>query len=287
MRLPGTMSVVLLITTAGLAKQIRPETSAAFDAYVRLTEQRMASEINSGSFLWIDRLPPAQRDADYACLRKGEVVWQQLQTFQAGQPMSAPEGLIHHWTGIVFIPSATLATTITLLQDYDHQQKFYAPEVERSRLIRRDGNDFHVYLRLRQKRIITVVLNTEYDVHYRMLGNDRATAQSYSTRIAEVQRPGQADETEKPVGNDDGFLWRLNSYWRLWQRDGGTYVQLEAISLTRNIPARLGWLVRPFVTSIPQESLAFTLGRTRSALMLTSRGEGHPKDFAGAVPGKG
>jgi hypothetical protein len=44
------------------------------------------------------------------------------------------------------------------------------------------------------------------------------------------------------------------------------YVQLEAISLTRDIPDGLGWLIRPFVTSIPRESLAFTLTRTREAL---------------------
>jgi len=61
-------------------------------------------------------------------------------------------------------------------------------------------------------------------------------------------------------------MWRLNSYWRFLQRDGGVYVQLEAISLTRDIPAGLGWLVKPFVTSIPRESIEFTLSRTRRSL---------------------
>jgi hypothetical protein len=88
-----------------------------------------------------------------------------------------------------------------------------------------------------------------------------------STRIAEVENLGEKNESEMPVGNDSGFMWRLNSYWRFEQRDGGTYVQLEAISLTRDIPAGLSWLVAPFVNSIPRESLEFTLQRTREGLL--------------------
>lgn len=266
MRLGSAVGILLLISTAAFAERLRPQTTAAFDEYVRLAEQHMASETNSGSYLWVDTLPGAQRDGYSARLRRGEVVSQQLQTLKDGRAFHVPDGLIHHWIGLVFIPGATLASTVAFLQDYDEQYKFYAPEVERSRLISRHGNDFHVYLRLRRKKVVTVVLDTEYEVHYASLGNDRASANSYSSRIAEVQHAAEADESEKPVGDDDGFLWRLNSYWRFLQRDGGTYVQLEAISLTRDIPAGLGWLLRPFVTSVPQESLAFTLGRTRSAL---------------------
>jgi hypothetical protein len=106
-------------------------------------------------------------------------------------------------------------------------------------------------------------------VRYTSVDSDRATSTSYSTRIAEIENAGKPNEFEKPVGNDSGFLWRLNSYWRFHERDGGVYVQLEAISLTRDIPAGLGWLISPFVSSIPKESLAFTLTRTREALAAT------------------
>jgi hypothetical protein len=56
-------------------------------------------------------------------------------------------------------------------------------------------------------------------------------------------------------------MWRLNTYWRVFERDGGTYVQCESISLSRDIPFGLGWIVGPFVTDVPKESLQFTLGR--------------------------
>src|SRR5205807_8610257 len=94
-----------------------------------------------------------------------------------------------------------------------------------------------------------------------------AYSRSVSTRIAEVVDPGQPGEREKPVGHDGGFLWRLNSYWRFVERDGGVFVECESISLTRDIPTGLGWMIGPFVTSIPKESLEHTLGSTRSAAL--------------------
>ena len=73
------------------------------------------------------------------------------------------------------------------------------------------------------------------------------------------------------AAKDGGYLWRLNSYWRFLGRDGGTYVQCESVSLTRGIPLGFGWLIRPFVTSLPRESLEFTLDTTRLALTRSLR----------------
>jgi hypothetical protein len=248
------------------AEQLKPETVRAFDHYVEISEQRMSNELRSGRFLRVDDLPPHQRDPDYVRLKKGEVVMERLETFDQGRSVSVPEGLVHHWIGTVFIHGTTLERTLAFLENYDEQYKFYAPDVQQSRLLERDGNHFRVYLRLRKTKVVTVILNTEYDVRYVALASDSAASYSYSRRIAEVENAGKPNESEKPVGNDSGFLWRLDSFWRFAERDGGVYVQLEAISLTRDIPAGLGWLVGPFVTSIPKESLEFTLTRTRQAL---------------------
>jgi len=248
------------------AEQLISETTAAFDHYVELSELRMSQELNSGPFLRVDGLPQSQRDTDDQQLKRGEVITDRLQTLDHGAAISVPHGLIHHWIGTIFIPGAALAQTLAFLEEYDNQYKFYAPDVQRSKLVHRNGNQFKVFLRLQKKKLITVILNTNYDVKYTLLGPERATSDSHSTRIAEVENPGEPNESEKPVGNDSGFLWRLNSYWRFLQRDGGTYVQLEAISLTRDIPIGLSWFVSPFVTSIPKESLVFTLTRTREAL---------------------
>ncbi len=247
--------------------QLKPKTLEAFDRYMRLSEARNDEELHRGApFLWLDALPAEQRKAAYAELRAGRVKMERLETREAGQPIKCPNGVIHHWVGVAFIPGATLEQTLRLLQDYDNHSTYYQPDVQRSKILDRQGNDFKVFLRFRRKKIITVVLNTEHEIHYFPLDATRAHSRSRTTRIAEVENHDKPDEREKPVGNDGGYLWRMDTYWRFLEQDGGTYVQCEAISLTRDIPVALRWLIGPFVTSIPRETLTATLNATRAAL---------------------
>jgi hypothetical protein len=253
-----------LVAATGTAAELQPRTVAAFDRYARLTEARMSSD---RAFLWVDGLSESARRASLDALRRGELVIDRLTTREAGQRIDVPDGLIHHWVGLVFVPGATVDQALALLQDYDRHAEIYRPAVTRSKLRARDGDVFRVYLRFSMKQVITVVINTENEARFTRLGPDRAQSRIYSTRIAEVEEPDTPRERESPVGRDGGYLWRLYTYWRFLQRDGGTYVQCESISLTRGIPAGFGWLVGPFVTSIPRESLEFTLQTTRTTLM--------------------
>ena len=93
----------------------------------------------------------------------------------------------------------------------------------------------------------TISLDTDYEVHRHLLGGARAYSDSYSTRIAQVEHAGEPGEVELPPGKDGGYLWRLNSYWRYFDTGHGVYVQCEAVSLTRDIPTGLGWLIGPFI----------------------------------------
>jgi hypothetical protein len=271
---PPSLAFVLFLgmflpqTPNVLTADLKPETLAAFGRYVQATEARIAKELTRpGKFLYIEGIPEPQRSEALAMVRRGEVYMEQLHTRDAsGTPIEAPDGLIHHWIGAVFIPGATLREVLDLVQDYDHHQDVYRPEVIRSRLIKHQGNDYKIYYRLRKKKVITVTLNTDHDVQYSPVDATHCYSRSVATRIAEVADADQPDEQEKPVGHDGGFLWRLNSYWRFEEKDQGVYVEVESISLTRDIPTGLGWLIRPFVTSIPRESLLMTLGSTRSAV---------------------
>jgi hypothetical protein len=121
-------------------------------------------------------------------------------------------------------------------------------------------------LRLFVEKVLTVVLNTEYDIEYSRLTDQRAHVASRSTKIVEVEDPGTARERVLPEGRDRGFLWRLNNYCSFEQRGPDTYMQCETISLSRGIPPVVGLIIRPFVTSVPRESLAFTLEATRNRL---------------------
>ena len=274
----GSVLAVLLAASAASAQstaaadpapaKLRAETVAAFDRYVQLTEQRDDTELKRGSgFFWVDALPESQRAETYAALKRGEVQVHRLATLENGKPMSCPGGLIHHWAGVIFIPGAKLDDVLGVLQDYDHQSTYYAPDVERSKIESHDGDHFRVFLRFRRHKVITVVLNTQHEVHYFRDAPGRAHSRSSAVRIAEVENPGKSDEREKQPGDDGGYLWRMETWWRMEERDRGVYVQSEAASLTRDIPTGLGWLVGPFINSIPKETLTFTLEATRKAVL--------------------
>jgi len=156
---------------------------------------------------------------------------------------------------------------VALLQDYDRHAAVYSPVVQQSKLLTHDGDRFTMFLRFYQKKGITVIVNTHHDARFTTMSPQHVKAKIYATRIAQVEDAGTASEHELAVGRDGGYLWRLNTYWQFVERDGGTYVQCESITLTRGIPVGLGWLIRPFVTSIPRESLVFTLDTTRKALL--------------------
>jgi hypothetical protein len=69
-----------------------------------------------------------------------------------------------------------------------------------------------------------------------------------------------------PVGDDSGYLWRWNSYWRFKAEGGDVIVECESVSLSRSIPKAFWWFVKPFLSSLPKEYLESTLGRLRDAL---------------------
>jgi hypothetical protein len=248
--------------------KLKLDTKQAFERYVKLTDARNEAEIKRGAdLLWIDGLSGPQRSEAYADLKRGEVKMQKLETRENGGTIPCPSGMIHHWVGVVFIPSAKLRDVLEPLEDYDRHSLYYSPDVERSKLESREGDHFLVFLRFRRHKMVTVVLNTKHQVQYFHDAPGRAHSRSSAVRIAEVENPGKSDEREKKPGEDDGFLWGMETWWRMEERDGGVYVQSEVASLTRNIPTGLGWLIGPFVTEIPKETLTFTLEATRKAVL--------------------
>ncbi|MCL4850724.1 MAG: hypothetical protein KJZ78_05000 [Bryobacteraceae bacterium] len=252
-------AVACLVIAVSARADLKPETTRAFEQYVAKAEQRIAGRTNGGArFLWVDESP-----ARMAEVRRGGVA---VGSNIANTEVEVPDGLIHDWTGAIFIPGVTLDQAVSFVKDYDNHKKFY-PEVVQSKLIGKNGDDFKIHLRLKKKKVLTVVLDTYYDVHYTSLAPNRVSSRAYSTRIQEVENAGEPGEKVKPAGTGRGFLWRLNSYWRFEERDGGVYVELDAISLTRDVPTGLGWLIEPIVRGFPKESLNDTLKATRDALV--------------------
>jgi hypothetical protein len=261
----ATLLTLITVTapTTAAAADLQPRTAAAFDRYVATVEAQMARR---SAFLWIDRGGDAARRQAHDALARGELMIESIDRGDTGINRDVPDGIIHHWTGTVFVPGATIDRTLALLQDYDRHSTIYAPAISESRLLSRTADRFRMRLRFTMTRIITVVVNTENEAVFTRESPGRARSRIASTRIAEVQNAGTPDAHELPPGHDGGYLWRLNSYWRLLEQHGGVYVECESISLTRGIPPGFGWLVKPFVTSLPKDSLTFTLETTRKTL---------------------
>jgi hypothetical protein len=261
------LSVVTGASGLAAAAELKAGTAAAFDHYVRVAEARMDADIKDpGRFIAADARPQAERVAQLDRLRRGEVLMERVRVREAGREIDIPDGMLHHWVGLVFLPGVKASEAVALLQDYDRHATLFAPAVVRSRLRARDGNRFLVYLRFYMKKVIAVTMDTENAAEFTTLSPDRVYSIIRSTRVNQVAEAGTPRERQEPEGQGGGFLWRLNTYWRFLERDGGTYVQCESITLTRDIPFGFGWLIGPFVTSIPRESLLFTMQGVRRAL---------------------
>jgi hypothetical protein len=264
-----TLIVCLVcLSLRGTGAELKLKTTSAFDKYVAVTEARINDELRpGGTYLYVDGLTEDARQSSYDKLRKGEVLVERRETRSQGLSSDVPDGMVHHWVGIIFIPSITLTELLPIMRDYDRRAELYKPDVIASHLISHQEDDYRFFLRLYQKRFTTVVFNTEYVAHWGQVDPRRIYSHSISTRITEVKDSDHPDGEEWPVGEGRGYLWRLNTYWRFEEKDNGVYMQCEALSLTRDIPFGLGWLLKPLVTKIPRESLNRALGQTRTAVV--------------------
>jgi hypothetical protein len=231
-----------------------PDATAEFSKYVQKVEERLAREHRTEETI----LAPV----DLVRLRKGDRVIEKL----TPSDTDLPGAMLHDWRGSAFAPGAKVADFERLMRSFPAYAKVYAPQVSRARVNSHDGDHYDVTMRVVQKHVLTVVMDTSYDVSFVRPDGQRGYSISRSTTIAEIDAPGTMKERALPSGQDHGFLWRLNTYWTYEERDGGLYMQIESVSLTRSIPIGLGWAVGPFVESVPRESLEFTLRKTCEAL---------------------
>jgi hypothetical protein len=169
--------------------------------------------------------------------------------------------MVHHWRGAVLIPGSKLEMLLRNLQS-DVPDMGQA-DVLRASVLERGPESMKVFLRLRRTRFVTVVYNTEHEVRFHRWDASRASSTSVAMKIAEVENPGTPSERELPPGSDRGFLWRWNAYWRYEETPAGVVVECESVSLSRDMPSVLRYLVGPLVESTARESMERTLTSMR------------------------
>lgn len=266
-----TLMFGALFSSLTHATELKPATAAAFQHYVQQTEARIQEEIaDPQKFLYLDGLPEKQKSTLLARLHGGNVVIEAMHTKDDGKPLQVPDGLVHHWLAIGFIPGATRGQAVALAQDYSRHSQLYAPDVQGARVLSHQDGHYCVFFRFYRKAIVTAVYNTEFDTDYFLPDSTHAYCSARAVRIAEVENPGRENEKEYPVGNDHGYMWRLNLYTRYVERDNGVYIQIEFLALSRTVPAIFAWLVNPYIRSIPREYLSQYIAKTRKALITSA-----------------
>jgi hypothetical protein len=256
--------VVLMLAAPGHADAatLQPHTLQGWRAYVAATEARIARELApQGGFLVSD----FSRDATpiRRAVSTGDIPIARLETRDAqGKTIAVPDGSISHWRGAVLLRGASLDTLLSRLQ-HPPEQGPHPTDVVALRVVNRRPDHLTLALRMTRSAIVTVTYDTEHAIEYRHHGSARVSSKSVSTRIVEVEDAGTSTERTLPEGQDRGFLWRMNSYWRYEQVAEGVIVELESLTLSRGIPLGLGMIVESTVERIARESIARTLDSVR------------------------
>lgn len=262
-RTTGLFALAILATGISVpanSEELQPETVAAWQKYVRGAGARMQSRVEGRQpFLWMED------EADrMARARRGEVVVAPL----VGHGSAAvPNGLIHDWIGAVFIPDATIETLLSVVHDYDRYKEIFKPVVAESQSLdaAETEQEFSMVWR-RHVLFVDAAMQGRYRAHDVMIDSHRGYSIVDTTAIQEIENYGHAGQHLLPPDTGGGFIWRIYSLSRYEERDGGVYLEIEAIALSRDVPSSLRWLVNPVVNHLSVNSLTTTLRQTRKAV---------------------
>jgi hypothetical protein len=268
-------AAVSLFPAFAAAHEPKPETLAAFKHYREQTQARMDSDLLAGHFLYFERYPESRRQSIDEQLRRGEFYLEPLHTPEDDHKFSVPGGLIHHWVGIAFLSGTTLAQTRAVLDDYTHQNQIYFPDVRQSKLLSQNGNRREVFLQFYSKTLVTAVFNVNMSSDTTDYSPARTAIRACSTRVADVEDFGKPGEHELRPADSPGYLWELCTWWHIEERNGGTYIQVEAIELSRSVPFGFGWLINPLIRNVPRTFLSHLLNATKKA--VTAKPTSHAK----------
>ena len=258
----------ILVTISGSwisrAAELQPGTLMAWNTYLKQADLKM-QERAAGHlpFLWTDESPDRA-----ARLRRGEVVIAPV--VEAGTA-DVPHGLVHDWIGAIFIAGATINDVRAIVHDYEKYQDIYRPVVTSSRTLAYTdmSQEFQMVMH-RKVLFVSAAMQGHYRAHDVVVDAHRGYSVSQSVELREIEAHGHRNEHLLPPDTGNGFIWRICSVVRYEERDGGVYVELDAMVLTRDVPGSVAWMVNPVVHRLSINSLTTTLRQTRDAV-LSSR----------------
>ena len=260
----ANMLAGLVLLTVGLpgvrAIQLQPPTLKAWDDYIRSADSKMQARLDGRqAFLWTDETPGRN-----LVLQRGKTL---VAPASGNGIISVPGGLIHHWIGAVFIPRASVTSLRAVFRDYDRYKDYYKPVVADSKRLPCTGADERFSMTWAHRVLfVNAAIEAQYQAGDFAIDARRGYNIATTVQVREIEAYGQRDQRLLPPGQGNGFIWRMQGIARFEERDGGVYLELEAIALTRDIPGSLRWLVSPVVNHLSIDSLTTTLRQTRDAV---------------------
>jgi hypothetical protein len=259
-RIAFLAAILLIASPILLATNLDQQTLDAWDKYVQATNLQMAQRsAGTSPFLWIDEAP-GRRER----VRQGEIL---AEPVRKNGPEKVPHGLIHHWIGSVFIPNATIKSVYTVLHDYPQYKKFYNPAVVDAQLLSDADQKQSFSMELAEKMpFVTAAIESEYLAETVRLDEHHSYTIISSTRIQQIEDYGRSGQHALPPDKGTGYIWRLYAIQRFEERDGGVYAECEVIALSRDVPLKLEWLVKPILQHLPRNAMQAVLYKTREAV---------------------
>jgi hypothetical protein len=254
--IPLIALAALLVSTRVDAASLTPATLEAWEQYVNSAKTQVEQRSRSGqTYLWVDEAPER-----LAKVKAGEIV---VSPVGPQNPKRVPSGLIHDWMGAAFIPDVRLNDVVGVVRDYARYKDLFQPAVVDSKLVAAGENyDCFSMVLMNKSFFAKFALDADYRADHVRLDDQRAYIISRTTRVQEIQDYGSPSQHQLSEGEGLGLIWRLFSITRLVERDGGVYIEIEAIGLSRDIPGSVRWFVAPIVRNLSRQSLKTSLEQT-------------------------
>jgi hypothetical protein len=267
--------VAVVLAAPAHSMELDSRTLDAWNKYTRDSAVHANPADNGKTFLWIDESAGRR-----ARIQQGEVV---VAPAIGRGTQSVPDGLIHDWIGGVFIPGASVQDLLTVLDDYDSYKNIYKPAVTDSKALSSNVADqeFSMVWK-RHVMFVTAAMQARYLAHEATIDPQRGYSVVDAIEIQQIENYGHRNERLLAPDTGSGFIWRIRSVVKYQERDGGVYLEIEAMALTRGIPSSVEWMVRPVVNRLSIESLSATLRQTRAA--VAKRYAGNRKDAGSERP---
>jgi hypothetical protein len=255
------LASLIVLPTVASANELKPETLQAWNDYIAAAKTQLADQASSqqGSFLWIDREPERVQK-----VKTGEPA---VEPSIKDNPKKIPHGLIHDWMGGIFVPNATIDDVMHVLSNYDSYKDYYKPWVANSRSLPHQDTDDMFNLVLTQKEFgVTAAIDTDNQTTTTKVDPTHVYTYSITTRVQAIDDFGKPTAHNLPQDQGPGYVWRMCTITRLEQRDGGVYMEIETMAMSRGIPFEFRWLIKPLTERLPRDTVVKTLKDTRDAV---------------------